>query len=184
MTNAGGRSSIDDGAKLGTLGALCLFLLTSTLPILFIYAYSGIGVDLETALESKQTSDDAEEALTVVGTALLIAYLFDLNVLNPRGMLSKFLATALAFLTVISLLLLTGKKSVLDHLYLYGGGTALADRAPISAVSRCRHRGLRSENVRYLGAHWIRHRGSVFGVDCHAYDRDRLTCYRCDWNGE
>ena len=87
------------------------FLLTSTLPILFIYAYSGIGVDLETALESKQTSDDAEEALTVVGTALLIAYLFDLNVLNPRGMLSKFLATALVFLTVISLLLLTGEKN-------------------------------------------------------------------------
>jgi len=110
MTNARSSASSDDGAKLSTCRVICLSLLTSILPTLFIYQYSGIGRGLETALESKDTSDDAEEVLAVVGIVVLIAYLCDLNVWNPQGILTKTLSTGLAFMTAIALLLLTGKN--------------------------------------------------------------------------
>ena len=107
-----------------------------------------------------------------MGIMVLIAYLCALNVWNPQGILTKTLSTGLAFMTAIALLLLTGKKSILAHLYLFGGGTALAARTQIFAVSRCLYHGLCSPNVLHLNTRGIRRCNSLFDMDYFTHYRD------------
>jgi len=112
MTNTSSASD-DDGAKLNTLAVLCLSLLTSILPAFFIYEYSGIGRGLETAQESIAATDDAVEALAIVGIVVLVSSLFDLKIWYPQGILMATFSTIIALVTVLALLSMTGTNPYL-----------------------------------------------------------------------